>query len=58
MVRAVVGFAIEVERLEGKFKLSQNRPGRDAQRVAEALEAEGAEDVARLMRAHPAPSRG
>ena len=58
MVRAVVGFAIEVERLEGKFKLSQNRPGRDAERVADALEAEGAADVAALMRAHPAPGRG
>ena len=58
MVRAVVGFAIEVERLEGKFKLSQNRPGRDAERVAEALEAQGAADVAQLMRAHPAPARG
>lgn len=58
MVHAVVGFAIEVERLEGKFKLSQNRPGRDAERVAEALDAEGAADVAALMRAHPAPARG
>lgn len=58
MVRAVAGFAIEVERLEGKFKLSQNRPGRDAERVADALEAEGAADVAELMRAHPAPARG
>jgi transcriptional regulator len=58
MVGAVVGFAIEVERVDGKFKLSQNRPGRDAERVAEALEAEGAADVAELMRAHPAPTRG
>jgi transcriptional regulator len=58
MVGAIVGFAIEVERLEGKFKLSQNRPGRDAERVAEALEAEGAAELAQLMRAHPAPTRG
>jgi transcriptional regulator len=58
MVGAIVGFAIEVERLEGKFKLSQNRPGRDAERVAEALEAEGATELAQLMRAHPAPTRG
>jgi transcriptional regulator len=58
LVRAVVGFAIQVERLEGKFKLSQNRPGSDAERVAEALEAEGAADMAALMRAHPAPARG
>jgi transcriptional regulator len=58
MVRAVAGFAIEVQNLEGKFKLSQNRPGRDAERVAEALEAEGAGDVAELMRAHPVRGRG
>jgi transcriptional regulator len=58
MVRAIVGFAIEVELVEGKFKLSQNRPGHDAERVAEALEAEGAADLAQLMRAHPAPTRG
>jgi transcriptional regulator len=58
MVGAIAGFAIDVERLVGKFKLSQNRPGRDAERVAGALEAEGAADLARLMRAHPAPTRG
>ncbi len=55
MIGAVAGFAIEVEKLEGKFKLSQNRPGRDAERVAEALEARGEAALAALMRAH---SRG
>jgi transcriptional regulator len=54
MVKAICGFAIEVDRLEGKFKLSQNRPGRDAARVADALEAEGEGEVAALMRTHPA----
>jgi transcriptional regulator len=54
MVGAVTGFAIEVERLEGKFKLSQNRPGRDAERVADALEAEGEAELTALMRAQPA----
>jgi len=58
MMNAVAGFAIEVERLEGKFKLSQNRPGRDAERVAEALEARGESELAALMRVHPARSRG
>jgi predicted FMN-binding regulatory protein PaiB len=28
MLKAIVGFEVEVERLEGKFKLSQNRPRR------------------------------
>lgn len=51
MVRAIAGFEMQVERLEGKFKLSQNRP-EDAQRVADALEARGERDVAQLMRAH------
>ena len=48
----IVGFAIDVERLEAKFKLSQNRPGRDAERVIEALEAEGSGELAALMREH------
>jgi len=50
MVNAVVGFAIEVEKIEGKFKLSQNRPGDDAARVADALESEGETALAALMR--------
>lgn len=58
MVGAIWGFAIEVERIEGKFKLSQNRPGRDAERVAAALQGEGEADLARLMREHPARTKG
>jgi transcriptional regulator len=57
MLKMIVGFEIEVERLEGKFKLSQNRPA-DAPRVAEALEAQGEAPVAALMREHPAPTKG
>jgi transcriptional regulator len=59
MLANIVGFRIEVERLEGKFKLSQNRPA-EAPRVAEALAAEGAPDLAAQMRAHikPAPKIG
>lgn len=58
MLRAIVGFTIVVERLEGKFKLSQNRPGADAARVAAALEAEGETALAALMRAHPPIRKG
>lgn len=51
MMRAIVGFEMQVERLEGKFKLSQNRPEEIA-RVVTALEAQGEGDVAEMMRAH------
>jgi transcriptional regulator len=37
MMRAVVGFEIEITRLEGKLKLSQNRSEHDQNQVAEAL---------------------
>jgi len=53
MLGVIVGFSIAVERVEGKFKLSQNRPGNDALRVADALESAGEEGLANLMRDHP-----
>src|SRR5262249_1978020 len=37
MMGAVVGFEIEITRLEGKFKLSQNRSEQDQRQVAESL---------------------
>jgi transcriptional regulator len=52
LLHVITGFSIAVERIEGKFKLSQNRPGDDAKRVIEALEREGETDLARLMREH------
>jgi transcriptional regulator len=39
MVRAIVGFEIEITRLEGKLKLSQNRGEGDRRRVAAELAA-------------------
>ncbi len=55
MLKAIVGFEIEVTHLDGKFKLSQNRPVEIA-RVAERLEASGEKALAQLMREHaPAP---
>ena len=51
MLRAIAGFELQVERLEGKFKLSQNRP-EEIGRVVAALEAQGEGDVAEMMRAH------
>lgn len=37
MMRGVVGFEIEITRLEGKFKMSQNRQPNERARVAEEL---------------------
>jgi transcriptional regulator len=56
MVSAIVGFTLEVEKLEGKFKLSQNRPV-EAPRVIAALEAAGEPELASLMRENP-PAKG
>ena len=53
MLRGIVGLEIAVSRLEGKFKLSQNRPASDRPRIIAALEHredEGSRDVAALMR--------
>ena len=41
MKGAIVGLRIEVERLEGKFKLSQNRSPQDRAKVLAAMEAGG-----------------
>ena len=52
MLRGIGGFAIAITRLEGKFKLSQNRDAVDRERVAAALDASGdpeARHVAALM---------
>ncbi len=47
----IVAFEIDVERLEGKFKLSQNRPAADQVNVHKALSAgdENAQQIARWM---------
>ncbi len=58
LLDVIVGFTLEVERLDGKFKLSQNRPGNDAERVSAALESAGEGALAALMRAHPPARKG
>jgi transcriptional regulator len=53
LAKGVVGFRLEMERLEGKWKLSQNQPLERQERVIRALEAEegeGPQGVAALMR--------
>lgn len=56
MLASIVGFEIEVRRLEGKFKLSQNRPG-EIGRVIDALDSEEPA-LAALMREHLSPTKG
>jgi transcriptional regulator len=56
----IVGFEIAIERLEGKFKLSQNRDPADHARVMAALAARGTPDdveMAELMRSRPPRAR-
>ena len=53
MLKGIIGLDIAVTRLEGKYKLSQNRPVVDRPRVIAALERRGDVDalaVAALMR--------
>jgi len=57
MLKMIVGFELVVEQLEGKFKLSQNRP-KEVARVIAALEREGEAEVATLMRAAAPAAKG
>ncbi|HTN91606.1 MAG TPA: FMN-binding negative transcriptional regulator [Sorangium sp.] len=50
LLRAIVGFSISIERLEGKFKLSQNRSPADRARVYRALGERGLPDDLEMMR--------
>jgi transcriptional regulator len=58
MLNGIIGVEIAVSRLDGKFKLSQNRPAPDRPRIIAALEGRGDPDsqaVARLMREREPP---
>lgn len=60
MLGGIVGVEIAVDRLEGKFKLSQNRPATDRPRIAAALARRDDPDsraIARLMRDREPPDR-
>ncbi|MFL5591298.1 MAG: FMN-binding negative transcriptional regulator [Ktedonobacteraceae bacterium] len=48
-MQAIVGFEIQITRLEGKFKLSQNRSEGDQTRVATALKESLSPQTAELM---------
>ncbi|MEZ4862173.1 MAG: FMN-binding negative transcriptional regulator [Caldilineaceae bacterium] len=58
MLKGIVAFAIPVTRLEGKYKLSQNRPAEDQARIIHGLSAAhdtAISGVAELMQAQLAP---
>jgi transcriptional regulator len=44
MRQHITGFAVPIARLQGKFKMNQNRPAEDRPRVIAALKAEGHAD--------------
>jgi transcriptional regulator len=47
-MKAIVGFEIEITRIEGKFKLGQNRTREDREKMMRSLEAGGDPDSVRL----------
>jgi transcriptional regulator len=49
MLKGIVGFALPIARLEGKWKMSQNRPGQDRAGVIDGLREQGREDLAALI---------
>ena len=51
MLKGIVGFALPIARLEGKWKMSQNRPAVDQAGVVAGLSAEGRDDMAALVTA-------
>lgn len=50
MLQAIVGVEIEIEEIQCKYKLSQNRPSADHGPVIDELEDRGAEALAVAMR--------
>ncbi|TNF60415.1 MAG: FMN-binding negative transcriptional regulator [Burkholderiales bacterium] len=50
MLAAIVGIEVTLQRLEGKFKLSQNKEARDRLGAADGLDALGQVDLAQRMR--------
>jgi len=59
LAAAVVAFAIDIVRIEGKFKVSQNRPMADREAVVAALQAQGGEDataIAKLVNQYSRPT--
>ncbi|TIU07152.1 MAG: FMN-binding negative transcriptional regulator, partial [Mesorhizobium sp.] len=53
-IKGIVGLEIEITDMQGKWKVSQNRPIADRSAVAEGLESEGSNspDMVRLVRSY------
>ena len=49
MLKGIVGFALTIERLDGKWKMSQNRDTADRRGVAEGLAEAGHADLAAMI---------
>jgi transcriptional regulator len=56
-LRAIVGVEVRIDRVEAKWKLSQNRPGGDIDGVVSGLTADGRADVAAAVAAARPPGR-
>jgi transcriptional regulator len=50
MLKAIVGIEIHITRLQGKWKVSQNRMPKDQQGVIEGLQAYGNQEMAELVK--------
>ena len=50
MLRGIIGFRLTIARLDGKWKMNQNRPPADRIGAADGLDAEGKREVAALVR--------
>ena len=53
MLNGIVGFELEITRIQGKWKMSQNRPEADRAGVVAGLRADGSPDMAALIAAGP-----
>jgi transcriptional regulator len=51
-INGIVGLEIEIQRIEGKWKVSQNRTDADRRSVAEGFEAIGDASMSRLVRTY------
>ena len=49
MLRGIVGLRLPISRLEGKIKMSQNRPEADQSGVIDGLRLDGQEDMAEAV---------
>jgi transcriptional regulator len=58
MLKAIVGFSIEITRVEAKFKLGQNRSPDDQQKMVQGLKSSGdpgSVELARFIEAEKNP---